>query len=81
MSNRAVCVLDSSGKKLGYTTKTDAEEKMAAGTATQESKRCIRMLASQIRLRGLSARVGETLTAALNRGEAWATTALEEIQR
>jgi hypothetical protein len=81
LADRSVCVIDVSGVKLGYTTKTEAEENLSKGLAKRESARCIRMLANQVSLRGLSAVVGETLAAVVRRGETWAKVALEEIQR
>jgi hypothetical protein len=52
MANRTVCVIDESGTKAGYTTKTEADDQVSKGLAKRESACCIRMLPPNPRVSG-----------------------------
>jgi hypothetical protein len=46
MASKSVCILSSSGRKLGYKTYKLAMTDVEAGIALKESERCIRLLPS-----------------------------------
>jgi hypothetical protein len=76
---------DSDGRTMCHISGHRADEEIRAGLSDRDpvhrSRIRRRPLAHSVKVRGLSARVGEHLADAVRRGQPWAVVALQEIRR